>query len=46
MLNNFDNRSTNASAESFSAKIKGFRSQFRGVREIDFFLFRSSNLFG
>lgn len=46
ILNYFDNRSTNASAESFNAKIKGFRSQFRGVREIDFFLFRSSNLFG
>ncbi|WP_089350521.1 transposase [Flavobacterium sp. ov086] len=44
-LNYFDNRSTNASAESFNAKIKAFRSQFRGVRNIDFFLFRLSNLF-
>ncbi|OUL60054.1 transposase, partial [Flavobacterium sp. AJR] len=35
----------NASAESFNAKIKAFRSQFRGVRNIDFFLFRLSNLF-
>ncbi|WP_233783454.1 hypothetical protein [Flavivirga eckloniae] len=25
------NRSTNASAESFNAKIKAFRAQFRGV---------------
>jgi transposase len=40
ILNYFDNRSTNASAESFNAKIKAFRSQFRGVRNIDFFLFR------
>lgn len=38
ILNYFDNRSTNASAESFNAKIKAFRSQFRGVRKIDFFL--------
>lgn len=46
ILNYFDNRSTNASAESFNAKIKAFRSQFRGVRKVDFFLFRISNLFG
>lgn len=45
ILNYFDNRSTNAAAESFNAKIKAFRSQFRGVRKIDFFLFRLSNLF-
>ncbi|MNL24775.1 Transposase [compost metagenome] len=45
ILNYFDNRSTNASAESFNAKIKAFRSQFRGVRKIDFFLFRLSNIF-
>jgi transposase len=45
ILNYFDNRSTNASAESFNAKIKAFRSQFRGVRKIDFFLFRLYNLF-
>ncbi|TDQ07179.1 transposase, partial [Pedobacter metabolipauper] len=32
ILNYFDNRSTNASAESFNAKIKAFRSQFRGVK--------------
>lgn len=45
ILNYFENRSTNAAAESFNAKIKAFRSQFRGVRKIDFFLFRLSNLF-
>ncbi|WP_229335548.1 transposase [Flavobacterium sp. ALJ2] len=44
-MNYFDNRSTNTSAESFNAKVKAFRSQFRGVRNIDFFLFRLSNLF-
>ena len=45
ILNYFDNRSTNAAAESFNAKVKAFRSQFRGVRKVDFFLFRLSNLF-
>ncbi|MEW4925795.1 transposase, partial [Algibacter sp. 2305UL17-15] len=40
ILNYFDNKSTNASAESFNAKIKAFRAQFRGVRNVDFFLYR------
>ena len=39
ILNYFINRSTNASAESFNAKIKAFRAQFRGVRNIEFFLY-------
>lgn len=45
ILNYFDNKSTNASAESFNAKIKAFRSQFRGVGDINFFLFRLTKLF-
>lgn len=45
ILNYFLNRSTNASAESFNAKIKAFRSQFRGVNNIEFFLYRLSNIF-
>ncbi|WP_420793184.1 ISAon1 family transposase [Polaribacter ponticola] len=45
ILNYFDNRSTNASAESFNAKIKAFRTQFRGIRNIEFFLFRLSNIY-
>jgi len=45
ILNYFDNRSTNASEESFNAKIKDFRTQFRGVRNIDFFLFRLTTIF-
>ncbi|MCP4653738.1 MAG: transposase [Candidatus Omnitrophica bacterium] len=45
ILNYFDNRSTNAAAESFNAKIKAFRAQFRGVRNISFFLFRLTNIF-
>jgi len=45
IVNYFINRSTNASAESFNAKIKAFRSQFRGVRDIPFFIFRLTKLF-
>jgi transposase len=45
ILNYFDNRSTNASAESFNAKIKGFRTQLKGVRKVDFFMFRLQKLF-
>jgi transposase len=45
ILNYFDNRSTNASAESFNAKIKGLRRQFRGVRDISFFLFRLQKIY-
>jgi transposase len=46
ILNYFDNRSTNASAESFNAKIKSFRAQFRGVRNVSFFLFRLTKIYG
>ena len=46
ILNYFDNRSTNASAESFNAKIKAFRVQFRGVRNVGFFLFRLTRIYG
>lgn len=45
ILNYFDNRSTNASAESFNAKIKAFRAQYRGVGNVNFFLFRLAKLF-
>jgi hypothetical protein len=36
ILNFFENRSTNASAESFDAKLKAFRAYLRGVRDISF----------
>ncbi|WP_146216268.1 transposase, partial [Arenibacter sp. ARW7G5Y1] len=39
------NRSTNASAESFNAKVKAFRSQFRGVRNTEYFLYRLIKLY-
>ncbi|WP_367998021.1 transposase, partial [Butyricimonas virosa] len=45
ILNFFNNRSTNASAESFNAKLKAFRAQFRGVLDIKFFLFRVAKIF-
>lgn len=42
----FRNRSTNAASEAFNAKIKAFRAQLRGVRDIPFFLFRLSKIYG
>lgn len=45
ILNYFDQRSTNAAAESFNAKIKNFRLQLRGVKDRTFFLFRLTQLF-
>jgi transposase len=45
ILNFFINRSTNASAESFNAKVKAFRATSRGVRDVKFFLFRLSKIY-
>ncbi len=45
ILNFFDNRSTNASAESFNAKLKNFRAVMRGVTDVNFFLFRVAKLY-
>lgn len=45
ILNFFNNRSTNANAESFNSKIKGFRANLRGVSDVSFFLFRLEKLF-
>lgn len=45
ILNFFDNRSTNASAESFNAKIKAFRATSRGVRDTSFFLYRLTKIY-
>jgi transposase len=46
ILNFFINRSTNASAESFNAKIKAFRASLRGVTDMKFFLFRVAKIWG
>lgn len=40
IINYFEERLTNASAESFNAKIKAFRTQLRGVCDVKFFMFR------
>ena len=45
ILNYFRRRATNASAEAFNSKVKIFRSQLRGVRDHNFFLFRLVKLF-
>lgn len=45
IVNFFDNRSTNAAAESFNAKLKDFRREFKGVRDVKFFLFRLTQIF-
>lgn len=45
ILNFFDNRSTNAAAESFNAKIKNFRANLRGVTDTSYFLYRVSKVF-
>ena len=43
--NFFINRSTNASAEAFNAKIKAFRAALRGGADMKFFLFRLSEIY-
>lgn len=45
ILNFFNNRNTNANAESFNSKIKLFRANLRGVTDTTFFLFRLNKLF-
>ncbi len=45
IANFFDNRATNANAESFNAKIKLLRAIQRGVGDVSFFLFRVEKLF-
>jgi len=45
ILNFFDHRSTNASAESFNSKIKSFRAQLRGVTDVKYFLFRLQKIY-
>ena len=45
IINYFEERLTNASAESFNAKIKAFRTQFRGVGDVKFFMYRLATLY-
>ena len=46
ILNYFDKRETNASAESLNSKMKCFRSSLRGVRDIPYFFYRNMMVFG
>jgi len=45
ILNFFNNRSTNAATESFNTKIKVFRASSRGVRDVNFFLYRLAKIY-
>ena len=45
VLNYFNNRSTNAFAESFNAKIKQFRAMLRGISDVKFFFFSLAKLY-
>ena len=45
IINYFEDRLTNASAESFNAKIKAFKTQFRGIGDIKFFMYRMATLY-
>lgn len=45
ILNFYNNRSSNAAAESFNSKIKLFRANLRGVADKSFFLFRITMLY-
>jgi len=45
ILNYFPERETNASAESFNAKLKGFRAMVQGVKDKKFFLFRICKIY-
>lgn len=46
VLNYFNDRHTNAAAESLNSKIKGFRAQVHGVSDIPFFMYRLYKIFG
>ena len=46
VLNYFNERHSNASAESLNSKIKGFRAQVHGLADIPFFMYRLCTIFG
>ena len=46
VLNYFNERHSNASAESLNSKIKGFRAQVHGVADVPFFMYRLCTIFG
>ena len=46
ILNYFIKRQTNASAESLNSKVKCFRAQVKGVKDIPFFMYRLATVLG
>ena len=46
ILNYFDGRTTNASAESLNSMFKCFRAQVKGVIDIPFFMYRLVTVMG
>lgn len=46
IINYFEKRLTNASAESFNARIKALRANLHGVVDKKFLLFRIAKLYG
>lgn len=46
ILNYFDGRKTNASAESLNSKIKCFRAQVKWGKDIPFFMYRLATFWG
>lgn len=46
ILNYFDGRKTNASAESLNSMIKCFRAQVKGVKDIPYFMYRLATVWG
>ena len=45
ILNFYNNRSSNAAAESFNAKVKAFRAALRGIRDEKYFLYRLAMIY-
>ena len=45
ILNFYNNRSSNAAAEAFNAKVKAFRAALRGIRDEKFFLYRIAMIY-
>ncbi|MGL5937306.1 MAG: hypothetical protein ACRCY5_01085 [Phocaeicola sp.] len=41
----FNNGATNASAECFTAKLKKFEAELRGVNDVPFSLYRVTNIY-
>ena len=45
ILNFYNNRASNAAAESFNAKVKAFRASLRGIADEKYFLYRLTKIY-